>query len=176
MAFDKVVDSAALDAGMTAVADAIRAKAGTTEPLAWPDGFATAISGIETGGGDTLYMYASGTYTPATDRSFMKVTGIGFTPKIFKIFVTEDVRLDGTAKSNGTIYIEGDCVWIGSNAAGTGYAATLYLDLSTEPQSDDISSIPSSTFPHGILETGFFSFGSNREWKSGYTYEWEAWG
>ena len=51
MALDKVVDSAALDAGMAAVADEIRAKAGTTEPLAWPDGFAAAISGIETGGG-----------------------------------------------------------------------------------------------------------------------------
>lgn len=51
MALDKVVDSAALDAGMTSVADAIRAKAGTTGPLAWPDGFITAISGIETGGG-----------------------------------------------------------------------------------------------------------------------------
>ena len=52
MAIDKAVDSAALDAGMTAVADAIRAKAGTTEPLAWPDGFITAISG-ETGSGDS---------------------------------------------------------------------------------------------------------------------------
>ena len=37
MALDKAVDSAALDAGMTAVADVIRAKAGTTEPLAWMD-------------------------------------------------------------------------------------------------------------------------------------------
>ena len=53
MSLDKVVDSAALDAGMALVADAIRAKAGTTEPLAWPDGFITAISGIETGGGDS---------------------------------------------------------------------------------------------------------------------------
>lgn len=51
MALDKVVDSAVLDAGMMSVADVIRAKAGTTEPLAWPDGFAAAISGIETGGG-----------------------------------------------------------------------------------------------------------------------------
>ena len=51
MALDKVVDSAALDAGMTAVADTIRAKAGTIDPLAWPDGFVAAISGIETGGG-----------------------------------------------------------------------------------------------------------------------------
>ena len=53
MALDKVVDSAALDAGMAAVADEIRAKAGTTEPLAWPDGFRAAISGIETGGGSS---------------------------------------------------------------------------------------------------------------------------
>ena len=53
MAIDKAVDSAALDSGMLSVADAIRAKAGTTDPLAWPDGFATAISGIETGGGDS---------------------------------------------------------------------------------------------------------------------------
>ena len=53
MAIDKAVDSAALDAGMTLVANAIRGKTGTTDPLVWPDGFAAAISGIETGGGDS---------------------------------------------------------------------------------------------------------------------------
>ena len=53
MALDKVVDSAALDAEMTSVANAIRAKTGNTDTLAWPDGFATAIAGI-TGGGDGL--------------------------------------------------------------------------------------------------------------------------
>ena len=51
MAFDKVVDSAVLDAGMKSVADAIRAKAGTTDLLAWPDGFKAAVEGIQTGGG-----------------------------------------------------------------------------------------------------------------------------
>ena len=51
MALDKVVDSAVLDAGMKSVADAIRAKAGTTDLLAWPDGFKTAVEGIQTGGG-----------------------------------------------------------------------------------------------------------------------------
>lgn len=50
MALDKVVDSAALDAGMLLVANAIRAKAGTTDPLAWPDGFKAAVEGIQTGG------------------------------------------------------------------------------------------------------------------------------
>lgn len=52
MALDKVVDSSALDAGMTSVADAIRAKAGTTDQLLWPDGFKAAIEGIS-GVGDT---------------------------------------------------------------------------------------------------------------------------
>lgn len=65
MALDKVVDSAALDAGMTSVADAIRAKAGTTGPLAWPDGFAAAISGIETGGGGASWVTISETLTNA---------------------------------------------------------------------------------------------------------------
>ena len=51
MALDKVVDSAVLDAGMMSVADAIRAKAGTTDPLAWPDGFKAAVEGIQTGSG-----------------------------------------------------------------------------------------------------------------------------
>lgn len=54
MALDKVVDSAALDAGMKSVADAIRAKAGTTDLLAWPDGFKAAVEGIQTGGGQTF--------------------------------------------------------------------------------------------------------------------------
>ena len=51
MALDKAVDSTALDAAMSAVADAIRAKGGTTEPLAWPDGFKAAVAAIETGTG-----------------------------------------------------------------------------------------------------------------------------
>lgn len=52
MALDKVVDSAVLDAGMKEVADSIRAKAGTTALLAWPDGFAEAINAITAGGGE----------------------------------------------------------------------------------------------------------------------------
>ena len=36
-------------ADLTAVADAIRAKTGTSESLSFPDGFAAAIAGISTG-------------------------------------------------------------------------------------------------------------------------------
>lgn len=39
-------------ASLTAVADAIREKGGTTTPLSFPDGMASAIRGIQNGGGD----------------------------------------------------------------------------------------------------------------------------
>lgn len=50
MAFDKVVDSAELDAGMTLVADAIRSKGGTNAPILFPSGFAAAINALAIGG------------------------------------------------------------------------------------------------------------------------------
>ena len=51
MATYKVVDADQLNADMTSVADSIRTKGGTTEALAWPDGYKTAIEAIQTGGG-----------------------------------------------------------------------------------------------------------------------------
>lgn len=49
MAYDKVVNSAELEAGLTAVANAIRDKTGETESLVFPGGFVAAISGIMSG-------------------------------------------------------------------------------------------------------------------------------
>ncbi len=54
MAYDKAVDSAQLDADLTTVADAIRAKGGTSASLAFPAGFASAIAAISSGGGSDL--------------------------------------------------------------------------------------------------------------------------
>ena len=66
MALDKVVDSAVLDAEMASVANAIRAKTGNTDTLAWPDGFATAIAGI-TGGGVIGLAYDMGEFVLDAD-------------------------------------------------------------------------------------------------------------
>lgn len=52
MAVDKLVDSSQLDTDLTAVANAIRTKGGTSASLAFPAGFVDAIDAIETGGGD----------------------------------------------------------------------------------------------------------------------------
>lgn len=49
MAIDKAIDSGVLDANLTTVAQAIREKGGTTQPLAFPAGFKSAIEAIETG-------------------------------------------------------------------------------------------------------------------------------
>ena len=54
-------------ADLTAVADAIRAKTGTSEGLSFPDGFAAAIAGISTGA-----QVASGSVT-TTRKSYMKI-------------------------------------------------------------------------------------------------------
>ncbi len=48
----KVVDADQLNADMTSVADAIRAKGGATEKMAWPAGFVSAVEGLQAGGAD----------------------------------------------------------------------------------------------------------------------------
>ena len=54
MAYDKVIDSAKLDADLTTVADAIRAKSGASAALAFPEGFVASVSKIPTGSGTEL--------------------------------------------------------------------------------------------------------------------------
>jgi hypothetical protein len=54
MAYDKVVDSTVLDAGLKQIADAIREKGGTSDNLAFPQAMADAIAAIEAGGGTEL--------------------------------------------------------------------------------------------------------------------------
>ena len=77
MAYDKVVDSAALDTQLTSIADAIRAKTGGSDSLVFPDGFLQAIAAIESGGGGSSGsingIVAMGTFTPNE-----KITEISF--------------------------------------------------------------------------------------------------
>ena len=75
MALDKVVDSAVLDAEMTSVANAIRAKTGNTDMLAWPGGFLTAIAGI-TGGGGTGLVYDMGEFVLDADTKSLEPPSI----------------------------------------------------------------------------------------------------
>lgn len=71
MAYDKVVDSSVLDAGLTQIANAIREKAGTSDNLAFPTAMAEAIAAIQAGGGGGIQnlKYVCGEITPADDIS-----------------------------------------------------------------------------------------------------------
>lgn len=62
MAIDKAVDSAVLDAGLKQIADAIREKGGTTDPIAFDD-MVQAIDAISGAG----FFTEIGTYIPAED-------------------------------------------------------------------------------------------------------------
>lgn len=53
MSVDKLVDSSQLDADLTSVANAIRAKSGGSSQLAFPAGFVSAVQAIPTGGTPT---------------------------------------------------------------------------------------------------------------------------
>lgn len=68
MAYDKVVDSAQLEAAITASADAIREKTGDTASIQWlaDKGFAEAIAAIEAGGVNfnEYYTVVTGTIIP----------------------------------------------------------------------------------------------------------------
>lgn len=65
MAVDKLVDGTQLDTDLTAVADAIRTKGGTSASLAFPSDFVSAIAAIPTGGG-TLPLTQFGHYFQTT--------------------------------------------------------------------------------------------------------------
>ena len=71
MALDALVDSTQLNSDLTDVADAIRAKTGGTDPLAFPNEFISEIGSIS-GGGGTYQLLASGTYTN-TVRATMNI-------------------------------------------------------------------------------------------------------
>ena len=62
MAVDKLVDRTQLDADLTSVADAIRAKGGTSASLVFPEDFVTAIGNIS--GGSTPQPLTMGTIRP----------------------------------------------------------------------------------------------------------------
>lgn len=61
MAYDKVVDSAALDAAMTHTANRIRNKTGGTDQIAWDSakGFGDAVDAISSGGGNPFEAFES---------------------------------------------------------------------------------------------------------------------
>jgi len=83
MAVDKLVDSTQLNADLTSVANAIRAKGGTSAQMAFPNGFVSAVGAIPTGGGYTLNDFAESNFGTG------KITFNGTHLKPFMFFKSE---------------------------------------------------------------------------------------
>ena len=67
-----MADYLTTDTELKSIADAIRTKGGTSETLSFPDGFVTAIEGIETGGGTSDAGFTA-TVTPAENTLKLSV-------------------------------------------------------------------------------------------------------
>lgn len=79
MSVDKLVDSTQLDTDLASVANAIRAKGGTSAQLAFPAGFVSAVNAIPTGGGgDTLKEVLENTITSISDDTITKLNSQAF--------------------------------------------------------------------------------------------------
>ena len=104
MAYDKAVDSAVLDAGLTAIANAIREKGGTSDNLAFPQAMANAMAAIEAGGGivvpNALCEYA--VITAAKDKVVLSIN-------------LENIDLSDTTKTSYFMAIALDSLPYGTN-------------------------------------------------------------
>ena len=105
------------DTSLTAVADAIRAKTGSADLLAFPSGMVDAISGIASGGGGVNVQ--SGSFTPAEALSSYTVSVEGV---VKNFFVAIDSMKPVSGVRNflmGAIFENGNILTETSNAGGT---------------------------------------------------------
>ena len=86
MAYRKVNDNS-----LASVADAIRSKGGTSDAIVFPDGFVSAISAIQTGGGAPSLQSKSATYTSNGTAT-----------------ITPDEGYDGLSSVNVTVDVAGE--------------------------------------------------------------------
>ena len=84
MANYKIVDADQLDADLGSVADAIRAKRETTEALAFPNGFISAVQNISTG---VTVQRATGTHNLIKVEQYYEC---GFKPDLVALICTDD--------------------------------------------------------------------------------------
>ena len=195
MAYDKVVDSVALDTQLTSIADAIRAKTGGTDSLVFPDGFSQAIAAIEAGGdifGESSF--SSGSFTLTYSSYQHTVThGLGRVPNYALIFL-------GAQKTySRTQYLlifsayhpspSGDrmtCVY--GNTSGSdkaGYAVSSGVDISRVPIEGEewyiypfevpIHSANEQTITFGTNVSSDNSFSYNFYLMDGRPYYWIVW-
>lgn len=115
MALDKLVDSSQLDCDLGDIAEAIRAKGGTSGQLQFPQGFVDAVEAIETGGADIAdWRVVSGTVTTTAISNNVKFNiGITGTNRLIACigFYAGDIADLPPASDYSETYTEQICGW-----------------------------------------------------------------
>lgn len=113
---------------LISIADAVRSKAGTSDKLAFPAGFAEAIAAIEAGGGEGLSGFASGKFKLADYANEIEIVhGLGEIP----IYYCICCRQVHSGLNNGNSYLMS--FWFKADATYTymgygGYSCTVPND------------------------------------------------
>lgn len=99
---------------LTAVADAIRAKGGTSEPLVFPEGFVSAIGDIQSGGGgmpEGFTAISTGKFSLDADKpNFASSSGVTFQHDLGVIPDIIIVYKENDSSVNSSIFISSFCV------------------------------------------------------------------
>jgi hypothetical protein len=110
MALDKLVDSSQLDTDLTAVANAIRTKGGTSAQLAFPAGFVSAVDAIPTGGGGSPYVSAASMVVAAECNWYTAFTALDYKLK-YQTSSVLLVAISGDVASSGVNYTNNNCIF-----------------------------------------------------------------
>lgn len=179
MAIDKAVDSSVLDAGLTKIADAIREKAGTSDTMEFPDGFAELIAGIQAGN-EALVATGSTTLAEST-TNITAEHNLGVLPNLFMCAIDNGVHTE-EHNVNLIYYLCRDitdidsytAVWCRTNSAGIATYAKATND--DAPVTVAFSKGKNVTLRE-VNETkarffGYFSSTSAAQFPAGGTYTW----
>lgn len=163
MAYDKVVDSSVLDAGLKQIADAIREKAGTSGNLAFPAAMAEAIAAIEAGGGGNVNAFLR-TFAEDTKLEWLTIDhNSGFVPTFIAVVRTGSATL-GEYELGASIQCF-DSIGVNSLYAG---AATLSSGTSKSSGFSESNKFDSAI--NNETETKLYFYSSSTKMKAGVPY------
>lgn len=180
MAYDKVVDSAVLDAGLKQIADAIREKGGTSGNLAFPAAMAEAVAAIASGGIDVPdvgnRVFHAGVIIPAetisSNYSFAVPSSVNALDSGRCLFLMEASDF-GTSKYGSGKSAGGIAFMFKNSNAGYGF----YLNSDFDPKTIiDTSKVVSYTSAYGDT-SGTFTIPCTTSYGllAGKTYFWGGW-
>ena len=159
MAEHKVVNTTQLDSDLTSIANAIRAKAESSDALSFPSGFVDAIANLATGGGlpSNISAIAGGTFvlTDNTEDAPTLTHNLGVSANFYLIRVQGDLTT-----SKKVMYA------MGSSLGGKALHVQNYYSTNGYALNQKIGSLVSSTT--ALYPTSF----SGYTYASGKIYHW----